>query len=156
VSIYDLPALNALLNSVATVLLVAGYLCIRAGNQRAHIACMASALVVSAAFLTSYLVYHAHAGSVKFTATGPVRPVYFALLLSHLVLAIANAPMVVLTVVPALRQRFDRHKKVARWTLPVWLYVSVTGVLVYLMLYQWFPPREVLERRGAGFVEGEG
>ena len=134
----DLPHLNAVLNSVAAVLLVSGWGCIKAGKKSAHIAFMVLALVVSAGFLTSYLIYHYHAGHVAFGGKGWVRPVYFSLLLSHILLAVVNLPMVILTVIPAARQRFDKHKRLARWTLPVWLYVSVTGVLVYLMCYHWF------------------
>ena len=134
----DLPHLNAVLNTVATVLLVSGWVCIKVGKKSAHIAFMILALVVSAAFLTSYLIYHYHAGHVTFGGKGWIRPVYFSLLLSHILLAVVNLPMVIVTVIPAVRQRFDRHKRLARWTFPVWLYVSVTGVLVYLMCYHWF------------------
>ena len=136
--IADLPALNATLNSIATVLLVAGWIAIKTGRRAAHIAFMGLALLVSAAFLTSYLIYHYHVGSVPFQGKGGIRPVYFTLLISHIFLAVVNLPMIILTVVPALRQRFDKHRRLARWTLPVWLYVSVTGVLVYLMCHQWF------------------
>ena len=103
---------------------------------------MTAALTVSAAFLASYLVYHYRVGSVKFTHEGLVRAVYFFILVTHIVLAAVNLPMIILTVVPALRRRFDRHRKLARWTWPIWMYVSVTGVLVYAMLYHWFPPAE--------------
>ncbi|MEM7145458.1 MAG: DUF420 domain-containing protein [Verrucomicrobiota bacterium] len=139
-TVADLPALNATLNGVCTVFLVAGYVFIKREQKRAHIVCMVAALVVSAAFLVSYLVYHYHVGSVKFTAQGWVRPVYFVILISHILLAMVLPVLVILTVVPAVRRRFDRHRRVARWTWPVWMYVSVTGVLVYLMLYVWFPP----------------
>ncbi len=138
-TISDFPQVNAGLNSLSTVLLVAGWWFIKSERKQAHIACMAAALVASAVFLTCYLIYHFNVGSVKFTTEGWPRMVYFPLLISHLILAIVVVPMVTLTVVPALRARYDRHKKFARWTLPVWLYVSVTGVLVYLMLYIWFP-----------------
>jgi putative membrane protein len=139
-TVQDLPAVNATLNSIATVLLVAGFIFIKRDNKKAHIACMVSALVVSAAFLTCYLIYHAHAGSVKFTYEGGlVRRIYFFILLTHIPLAALVVPMVFMTVIPALRQKFDKHKRIAKWTLPIWLYVSVTGVLVYLMLYVWFP-----------------
>lgn len=136
---HELPALNATLNAAATILLVAGWACIRGGKKSAHIALMSLALLVSAGFLVSYLVYHAQAGHVKFNGQGWVRWVYFPLLISHIVLAIANLPMVILTLVPAFRRRFDRHRRMAQWTLPVWLYVSVTGVLVFLMCYVWYP-----------------
>lgn len=134
----DLPALNATLNSIATVLLVCGWLCIKGKKQGAHIALMVLALLVSAAFLTSYLIYHYHVGSVKFQGQGIVRPIYFTILITHIILAIVNLPLIIMTVVPALRRRFDKHKRIARWTLPSWLYVSVTGVVVYLMCYHWY------------------
>ncbi len=138
-SVADLPAVNASLNALATVLLCVGWWCIAREHKRAHIVCMVSALAVSAAFLATYLYYHYHAGSVRFTAQGWIRPVYFSILISHVILAAAIVPMVLLTVVPALQARWDRHRRIGRWTLPIWLYVSVTGVLVYLMLYVWFP-----------------
>lgn len=138
-SVSGLPAVNATLNALCTLLLLAGWWSIRHERKLAHIACMASALVTSVAFLACYLYYHAHVGSVKFTAQGIVRPIYFFILITHVVLAAAIVPLVLLTVIPALRARYDRHRKWARVTLPLWLYVSVTGVLVYLMLYVWFP-----------------
>ena len=134
----DLPHLNAILNSVATVLLVSGWVSIKCGRRAMHGAFMCFALVASAAFLVSYLTYHYLVGHVEFAGKGLVRPVYFTLLISHVLMAIVNLPMVVMTVIPALRKRFDQHKRLARWTLPVWLYVSVTGVLVYFMCYHWF------------------
>ncbi len=143
--VFDLPPTNATLNAISTCLLLGGWWCIRQEKKRAHIALMVCALVVSAAFLTCYLIYHftlhryAGDGSIRFTHEGPIRLVYFAILLTHVVLAAVNLPMIILTVIPALRRRFDRHRRIARWTLPVWLYVSVTGVLVYFMLYRWFP-----------------
>jgi uncharacterized membrane protein YozB (DUF420 family) len=142
-SVTDLPLVNATLNSTCTLLLLAGWWFIKHERKRPHIVCMVSALAVSALFLASYLVYHYHVGSVRFTAQGLVRPVYFFILITHLVLAIVIVPMVIMTVVPALQARFDRHKKWARWTLPLWLYVSITGVLVYLMLYIWWPSAEL-------------
>lgn len=138
-TVTDLPAVNATLNSISTVLIAVGWWFIAHEKKRQHIACMVSALVTSAAFLACYLVYHYHVGSVKFTAEGWVRPVYFFILITHIILAMAVVPLVLMTVIPALRSRFDRHKRWGRITMPVWLYVSVTGVLVYLMLYQWFP-----------------
>jgi putative membrane protein len=132
----DLPALNATLNATAAVLLVVGYLFIRRRRWRAHRACMVAALAVSTVFFVSYLTYHAQVGSVRFQGTGAIRTVYFAILISHTILAATVPFLAVVTVVRALRRRFDRHKKIARWTLPIWLYVSVTGVVVYLMLYQ--------------------
>ncbi len=134
----DLPALNATLNSISAVLLVAGWICIKAKKRAAHASFMVLALLVSTAFLISYLIYHYHIGHVAFQGKGFIRPVYFTLLISHVILAIVNVPLTVLTVLPALRKRFDRHKRFARWTLPSWLYVSVTGVLVYFMCYHWY------------------
>jgi uncharacterized membrane protein YozB (DUF420 family) len=101
---------------------------------------MVTAILSSAAFLVGYLIYHAHAGSTRFTATGIIRPVYFTILITHVLLAFTILPLVILSVVPALRRRWDRHRRIGRWAMPIWLYVSVTGVLVYFMLYQWFPP----------------
>ena len=133
------PAVNAALNATCAVLLVAGYSFIRRQNKRAHIACMTSALVISAAFLVSYLTYHAQVGSKHFEGEGPVRSLYFAILISHTILAAVVALWLApVTVVRAARGRFDRHKAIARWTLPVWLYVSVTGVVIYFMLYHWY------------------
>lgn len=139
-SIGDLPLLNACLNATSTVLLLAGYLFIRAGNRILHRRYMLTALVTSCLFLISYLVYHYHVGSVKFPGIGWVRGLYFGILISHTLLAAAVPPLAIVTLVRALRERFDRHRVIARWTLPIWLYVSFTGVLVYLMLYQLYPP----------------
>jgi len=139
-TVQDLPTVNATLNAISTVLLVSGFVFIKRDNKKAHIICMASALIVSAAFLICYLIYHANVGSVKFTHEGMVRNIYFFILLTHIPLAALVLPLVILTVVPALRQRFDKHKRIAKWTFPIWLYVSVTGVLVYLFLYVWYPP----------------
>jgi len=136
-----LPSLNALLNASSATLLVAGYLFLRRRNITAHRACMLGAVVASAAFFISYAIYHAHAGTTKFAGTGWVRPIYFAILISHTLLAAVIIPMVLLTLVRALRGDFARHRAIARWTFPLWLYVSVTGVLIYLMLYHWFPSR---------------
>lgn len=135
-TVQDLPALNATLNALATCCLVAGWLLIRAGRWRAHRAAMVGALVLSAAFLTSYLVYHYHVGSRPFQGQGAIRVFYFVLLITHIVLAAAIVPLVLVTVSRALTRRFDRHRRIARWTLPLWLYVSVTGVVVYVMLYR--------------------
>jgi putative membrane protein len=141
IDIDSLPALNASLNALATCFLVAGFIFIRKGMRKHHIACMASAIIVSAAFLTSYLIYHyAKEGVVtKFAHTGAIKTLYLFILITHIPLAALVPPLVILTVVPAVRARFDRHKRLARWTFPIWLYVSVTGVLVYMMLYRWFP-----------------
>lgn len=135
----DLPALNAALNSVATVLLVLAFVAIKRGQKARHKALMLAATGVSAAFLTSYLIYHEAVGSVPFTAGGVARTVYFAILIPHVVLAAVQVPLILATLWFALRGTFDRHRRIARVTWPVWMFVSVTGVLVYLMLYQWFP-----------------
>jgi uncharacterized membrane protein YozB (DUF420 family) len=132
----QLPALNALLNSASAILLLTGYILIRQGKRNAHRWAMTAALTASVLFLTSYLVYHAQVGSVRFQKTGWIRPVYFTILISHTILAACVAPMAIVTVWRAWRGRFDRHRRLARITLPLWLYVSVTGVVIYLMLYR--------------------
>ena len=136
-TISDLPALNATLNAIAAVLLIIGYREIRRGRIARHRAAMLGACATSTLFLISYVTYHAHAGSRPFTGLGPVRYVYFTILISHVLLAAAILPLAIVTLSRALRERFDRHAALARWTLPIWLYVSVTGVIVYLMLYHW-------------------
>jgi len=136
VSVTDLPVLNAALNSVAAVLLAAGYRNIRRRNIAAHRVCMVAAFCVSAMFLVSYLIYHAQVGSVPFRRQGWIRPVYFTILITHVVLAGTILPLALVTIYRAWRGRFEQHRKIARWTLPLWLYVSVTGVVIYLMLYQ--------------------
>lgn len=136
IPVTSLPHLNALLNSVSALLLLAGYLFIRRRRMDAHRRCMLAALGSSALFLVSYLIYHFSVGSVRFQGQGWPRTVYFAVLVSHTVLATAIVPLVLVTVTRALRRRFDRHRAIARWTLPLWLYVSVTGVVVYWMLYR--------------------
>ena len=135
VEISSLPTLNASLNALASVFLVAGYVMIRSRRIDAHRRCMLSALGTSALFLISYVIYHANAGSVPFKGTGAVRVVYFAVLIPHIILAAAILPLALITTARGLRGDYTRHVRVARWTLPVWLYVSVTGVIVYLMLY---------------------
>lgn len=132
----DLPTLNAILNSCAAVLLLTGYALIRSGRRDAHRKVMIAALVCSILFLTSYLIYHAQVGSVKFQGTGAVRTLYLSILLTHTVLAAAVPVLAILTVVHARRKRWAQHRRIARWTLPIWLYVSVTGVVVYWMLYK--------------------
>lgn len=132
----DLPAVNATLNSLATVLLIAAWVLVKRRRLTAHRNVMIAALVCSALFLTSYLIYHAQVGSVRFPGTGPVRTLYLGILLTHTVLAALVPFLVGITVWRAYRRRWDRHVAIARWTLPVWLYVSVTGVVVYWMLYQ--------------------
>ena len=139
-TVSELPALNAVLNGCATIALVAGLIAIKTGRRKLHAIAMIAALAFSATFLASYLYYHYHVGHVKFRGEGVVRTVYFSILFTHLILAIVNLPMIILTVIPAARQRFDKHRRIARWTLPVWLYVSVTGVIVYMMCYRWFGP----------------
>ena len=132
----DLPALNAALNAAAAVTLLVGYGLIRRGNWRAHRVAMITALVLSSAFLTSYLIYHAQVGSVRFQGHGWVRTLYLTILATHTVLAATVPVLAIITLSRALRRRFDRHKAIARFTLPIWLYVSVTGVVVYWMLYR--------------------
>ena len=134
-----LPHLNACLNATSAVLLFTGYAFIRSRNVAAHRACQIAALVVSLLFLASYLTYHYHHGSTRFQGTGIVRPIYFTLLTSHTILAVVIVPLVALTFYRALRNDFARHRRIARITLPLWLYVSITGVIVYLMLYQIYP-----------------
>ena len=146
IEVHDLPALNATLNAVAAMLLLTGFAMIRRGKVPQHRACMIAALVVSAGFLASYVVYHLEAGSVRFTTGGWPRALYFAILTTHVPLAALVLPLALITLSRALRARFDRHRRIARWTLPIWLYVSVTGVLVYLMLYRWFPSNEIPTR----------
>jgi uncharacterized membrane protein YozB (DUF420 family) len=136
VTLRDLPALNALLNGMSATLLLAGYLLIRARRPNAHRAAMLGAVACSTLFLTSYLYYHSQVGSVRFTGQGPLRVVYFAILASHTVLAAAIVPLVLVTLRRALARSFDRHRRIARLTLPLWAYVSVTGVVIYWMLYR--------------------
>lgn len=134
-----LPHLNACLNGTSAILLFSGYRFIRAGNVAAHRTCQVSALVVSILFLASYLTYHFNHGTTRFQGTGLVRPIYFTILTSHTILATVIVPLVVLTFYRAFRRDFVRHRRIARITLPLWLYVSITGVIVYLMLYQIYP-----------------
>lgn len=158
-NVQDLPALNASLNGLCTVWLVAGYLCIKTGRKKGHAVLMTLALVTSMAFLVGYLCYHLGRGGevTSFPKDHPVaRWVYLCILIPHSILAAVNVPLVVLTVLAAARRRFERHRKLARWTFPIWLYVSVTGVLVYMMLYQWFPgeaTKPAPDTAGAGLVE---
>jgi len=132
------PVINASLNGASAVLLFVGRGFIKRGKMAAHRALMITALVTSSLFLTSYLYYHAHVGSVRFQGLGWSRPVYFTILISHTILAAVIVPLVIITLSRALRRRFDRHRAIARWTYPLWLYVSVTGVVIYFMLYHWF------------------
>ena len=135
-TVSDLPALNATFNAISFVLLVTGYVFIRKKQWRKHRACMIGALVMSGLFLTSYVIYHARVGSVPFQKTGWIRTVYFAVLIPHVILAALMVPPVIVTVSRGLSGRYDAHRRIARWTLPVWLYVSITGVIVYWMLYR--------------------
>lgn len=134
-----LPHLNALLNTTSAVFLMAGYSFIRAGAIRAHRICQLSAVCTSILFLVSYLTYHYYHGDTQFTGQGIVRPFYFTVLISHVFLAVAIVPLVLITVFRAAKGDFLRHRRIARWTLPLWLYVSVTGVIVYFMLYHVYP-----------------
>ena len=135
-----MPAVNAALNGTSALLLATGYLFIRQKKITAHKVCMLSAFGTSTLFLISYLTYHYHVGSIRFAGRGGIRMLYFAILTSHTILAAAILPLALITVYRALRGRFDRHVRIARWTLPIWLYVSVTGVIVYWMLYHLYPP----------------
>jgi uncharacterized membrane protein YozB (DUF420 family) len=134
-------ALNASLNGISAILLAGGYAAIRAGKRNVHKYFMVSAFGVSTVFLASYLVYHYRVGHVVFLGQGWIRPVYFALLISHTVLAIVIVPLILVTLRRAWLERFDKHRIIARWTLPLWFYVCVTGVIVYLMLYQIYAPK---------------
>ena len=134
------PVINATLNGTSAVLLLIGRRFIKRGRMAAHRAVMITAVSVSTLFLISYLYYHAHVGSVHFQGRGWSRPVYFSILISHTVLAATIVPMVIVTLSRALREQFDRHRAIARWTYPLWLYVSVTGVVIYFMLYHLFTP----------------
>ncbi len=135
-SVHDLPAVNATLNAIAGVLLFIGFLLIRSRRIDLHRRFMIGAFAASALFLVSYVAYHAQVGSVRFTREGFVRPLYFSILITHVVLAAAVLPLAIVTLTRGLNGRFQAHRTIARWTLPIWLYVSVTGVLVYVLLYQ--------------------
>lgn len=134
--VHDLPALNATLNGISSVLLLAGLAFIRAKQPERHRLCMLSAFACSCLFLASYLIYHAQVGSVPFTGQGWIRPIYFTILITHIVLAALVPPLALITLFRAWRERFEQHKKIARWTFPIWMYVSVTGVTIYWMLYR--------------------
>lgn len=135
-SIHDLPAVNASLNATSGVLLLIGYILIRMRRIEQHRRVMIAAFTASALFLVCYVVYHAQVGSVPFQRHGFVRPLYFTILITHVILAFAVPPLAIVTLTRGLRGRFVQHRRIARWTLPIWLYVSVTGVLVYVLLYQ--------------------
>jgi uncharacterized membrane protein YozB (DUF420 family) len=133
------PALNAALNGTSAVLLLTGRVLIARRRMAAHRLCMIAAVVASALFLGCYLFFHFKVGNILFLGQGWARPVYFSILISHVLLAMAIVPLAIITLNRALRARFERHRAIARWTWPLWMYVSITGVLVYFMLYQWFP-----------------
>ena len=135
----SLAPLDAILNATAAILLLAGYIAIRSHRIRVHRACMISAFGVSVAFFISYCVYHYHVGDVRFGGQGWIRPLYFSILVSHIALAAVIVPLVLITLGRALRGHFARHRRIARWAWPIWMYVSVTGVMVYLMVYRLYP-----------------
>ncbi|MGV3661653.1 MAG: DUF420 domain-containing protein [Prosthecobacter sp.] len=161
-TVTELPKLYTLFNAAALFHIVLGLILIKAsarkmraldgtsasmtqrqiaeGLRKGHIASMSIALLFSTAFLGCYLYYHYHAGHVRFAGTGITRPIYFTILFTHIPLAVLNLPMIILTVVPALRHRWDKHRRMSKWTVPIWLYVSVTGIIVYLMCYVWYGP----------------
>ncbi len=139
-SYYSLAPLNAVLNTCAGLLLAAGFYFIKRKQVRAHRACMIAAMVFSTAFLTSYLTYHYQVGDVRFTGQGWIRPVYFSILIPHVTLAGVIVPLALVTMYFALRGRFGSHRRIAKWTWPAWMFVSITGVVVYLMLYQMYTP----------------
>jgi putative membrane protein len=135
ISVSQLPTVNAALNSLSAAFLILGFLFIKSKNIKAHKACMLAAFTSSSLFLISYLVYHYQVGSVPFKGQGAIRTLYFSILLTHTILAATVVPLVLITLTRALKQRFAAHRRIARWTFPIWLYVSVTGVVVYWMLY---------------------
>ncbi len=135
----DLPALNAILNAVSLLSLLGGFWAIRGKRVPVHRAFMLTAVGTSILFLTSYVIYHVEVGSVPFRGQGIYRPLYFTILITHIVLAISLVPLVTLTVLRALKEQTGRHRRIARWTLPIWIYVSFTGVVIYMMVYVWFP-----------------
>lgn len=139
-SISDLPAINASLNAVSTVFISLGWFFIRRDIWQRHVPCMIAAIISSTLFLIGYITYHLHIGEKSSGYTGWIAAVYFPILASHVLLAFVTLPLVIVTLVPVFQRRWDRHRRLGRWTMPIWLYVSVTGVIVYLFLYQWFPP----------------
>jgi putative membrane protein len=140
ISTSDLPVLNATFNLASTIFISTGWYFIRRGAWRRHMVCMITALISSVCFLVGYITYHARIGEKSSGYSGWLAAVYFPILASHVLLAFVTLPLVILTLVPVFRHRWDRHKRIARWTVPIWLYVSITGVLVYLMLYKLVPP----------------
>ena len=139
-TLQDLPTLNASLNALSTFFIIAGLVLIKAERKKAHIVAMSAALFTSTLFLVGYLIYHFNVPVTRFTHPGWPKTVYFFILFTHIPLAALTLPLVIVTVIPALRARWERHRRLAKWTMPIWLYVSFTAVLVYLMLYVWFPP----------------
>ena len=137
---FDIPLMNATLNGVSGVLLLAGWIMIKTNRTRPHIVLMSCALVTSTVFLVGYVTNHILNGIIYFTGQGPIRWFYLTLLTTHTILAVVTVPMVICTVIPALKARYDKHRRIARWTWPIWMYVSVTGVIVYMMLYRWYAP----------------
>ena len=135
-TVHDLPAVNATLNGISGILLTIGYILIRTRRIELHRKVMISAFITSSLFLVCYVVYHAQVGSVRFTRQGFVRPLYYTILVTHVTLAASVVPLAIITLTRGLKGRFVQHKRIARWTFPIWLYVSVTGVLVYVLLYQ--------------------
>jgi putative membrane protein len=143
-TISDLPAINASLNFISTIFISAGWVYIRRNLWQRHVSCMIAAIISSMLFLIGYIVYHAHVGEKSSGYTGWIAVVYFPLLASHVLLAFVTLPLVIVTLVPVFQRRWDKHRRLGRWTMPIWLYVSITGVLVYLMLYKWFPPETLV------------
>jgi len=138
-SISLLPHLNAILNAMAVFFLMGGFIFIKSGNRNAHQICMILALIISSLFLVSYVIHRLYVPIFVFQGEGAVRPFYYILLISHVILAIAIVPLIVITVIRALKRNFLAHKKLAKWTWPIWMYVSISGIVVYLMLYQFYP-----------------
>ncbi len=135
-SVEQMPLLNATLNGCTAILLALGYIFIKSGNRIAHRRCMVSAILTSVCFLTSYLIYHALHGSTPYTKEGISRIIYFTILISHTILAVVMLPLIVMAIVHAVRENFEKHKQLVRWAWPIWIYVSVTGVVIYVMLYR--------------------
>ena len=147
VTINDLPAINASLNFLSTIFISAGWFYIRRNVWQRHVPCMIAGLISSTLFLFGYIVYHARVGEKSSGYAGWMAAIYFPILTTHVLLAFVTLPLVILTLVPVFQRRWDKHRRLGRWTMPIWLYVSVTGVLVYLMLYKWFPPPSLAQPR---------
>ena len=143
----DLPAVNASLNAISTIFISAGWYFIRRNFWQRHVACMITAIISSTLFLVGYLTYHVQVGEKSSGYRGWLATIYFPILASHVLLAFVTLPLVILTLVPVFQRRWDKHRRIASWTMPIWLYVSVTGVLVYLTLYHWFPPPSLAQPR---------